>query len=280
VIRIERCQCPPSLNGPESRGGKEAGRAKTHFEAAATRGRTFPFRAYKGEDVREALRRMFGLKCAYCETVYAADGPMTVEHYRPKGGYDLPDGSRQVPGYWWLGSTWTNLLPSCRDCNSERGHDYEGARIKTGKANRFPLADEARRATAPGREADEEPLLLDPTVDDPDEHLEFIDEGVVRAAKDSGGEKLRGRETIDVLGLRRHDLVTVRHAHQEMVDATLKRYLTALRKLDRDEDDFAREILQQAQEELQTFMEDSSPYAGMARQRIRGRLAETGHPLP
>lgn len=280
MIRIERCQCPASLDGPGSRGGKEATRAKGHFEDAATRRGKFTFRAYKGEDVREALRRMFGPKCAYCETVYAADSPMTVEHYRPKGGYDLPDGSRQIPGYWWLGSTWSNLLPSCTDCNTERGHDYEGTRIKTGKANRFPLVDENNRATSPGQETAEEPLLLDPTRDEPDEHLEFIDQGVVRAAKLADGESDRGRETIDVLGLRRHDLVTVRHGHQEMVDATLKRYLSALDKLDREQDDFAMEILEQAKRELDKFMEGSSPYAGMARQRIRERLAEAGHPLP
>lgn len=280
MIRVQRTGCPPSLDGPESRGGRERERARVHFEDPATRNKKFTFRAYKGDDVRAALREMFRLKCAYCETVYAAGNAMTVEHYRPKGGYDLPDGTPQIPGYWWLGTTWTNLLPSCTDCNSERGHDYEGTRRVTGKANRFPLAEEAARATVPGTEGGEEPLLLDPTVDDPGDHLEFIDEGVVRARGDGNGESSHGRETIEVLGLRRPDLVTVRHGHLEVVDATLKRYLSAVEKLDREEDDFARGILEQAQRELTDLMADPAPYAGMARQRIRKRLVDAGHPLP
>jgi uncharacterized protein (TIGR02646 family) len=280
VIRIERCGCPPSLDSPGSSGVKERVRAEKHFGDPATRAKTFTFRAYKRDDVREALRQMFSLKCAYCETVYAADGPMTVEHYRPKGGYDLPNGDLQLPGYWWLGSTWTNLLPSCTDCNSERGHDYEGTKIKTGKGNRFPLVDETRRATSPGNEEHEEPLLLNPTLDDPDDHLEFIDEGVVRAAEGAAGESDRGRETIDVLGLRRRDLVTVRHGHLEKVDAAIERCLLAVEQLDREPGEFARKILLQAKKELKEYMDDSAAYAGMARQRIKRKLEEAGLPLP
>lgn len=280
MIKVERCNCPPSLHTPGSSGDRERVRAEEHFNDPATRTKTFKFRAYKEDDVREALRSMFDLKCAYCETVYAAGGPMNVEHYRPKGGYDLPDGSPQVPGYWWLGSTWTNLLPSCSDCNSERGHDYDGASVKTGKGNRFPLADEGKRATIPGREGEEEPLLLDPTVDDPDDHLEFIDEGVVRAAKGARGESPRGRETIEVLGLRRRDLVTVRHGHLETVDATIERFLLAVDQLDREPGEFARQILRQAKNELREYMGDSAAYAGMARQRIKRKLEEAGLPLP
>ena len=279
MIRVERCQCPPSLDGPSSRGGKERERAEAHFTDPATRGQAFKFRAYKGEDVREALERMFGLKCAYCESIYAATAPMTVEHYRPKGGYDLPNGERQESGYYWLGSAWTNLLPSCTDCNTERGHDYDGTLIKTGKANRFPLVDEAKRVTGPEQENGEEPLLLDPTVDRPENHLEFGDEGVVKATEGPRGEDDRGRETIEVLGLRRPKLVRVREGHLKKVDGTLKRYRRAQSRLDRGLDE-AEEELREAKEELDEFMEGSTPYAGMARQRIRRKLGEEGLPIP
>ncbi len=280
MIRVERGRCPASLDGPDSPGGKERVRAATHFGNPATQAQNFPFRAYGRRDVRAALRQMFDLKCAYCETAYAAGGPLTVEHYRPKGGFDLPNGSRQVPGYWWLGSTWTNLLPSCTDCNSERGHDYDGTRIKTGKANQFPLTDEAGRATRPGEEASEKPLLLDPTVDDPDEHLEFIDEGVVRAARVTNSESGRGRRTIEVLGLRRPDLVTIRFAHLKKVDAAIKRFRSAHNELDRSFTRSSVRKVKEASDELQEFMEDSLPYAGMARQRIKLKLGEEGFSLP
>jgi uncharacterized protein (TIGR02646 family) len=281
MIRIDRGQCPSSLDGPGSAGGKELERAERHFGDPATREEKFPFGAYGKDDVREALRQMFGMKCAYCESVYGPTAPMTVEHYRPKGAYDLPDGTRQKPGYWWLASTWSNLLPSCTDCNSERGHDAEGTPVKMGKANRFPLVDESRRANGPGGERDEEPLLLDPTFDEPDEHLEFIDRGLVRPAEGSGGESNHGKETIEVLGLRRGDLVKARRNHLELVDAAIKRFRGAHNQLDQDpKNQFALEIQAEAIGELQKLMDASTPYAGMARQRIRKKLAAEGFEIP
>lgn len=276
MIRVARGACPPSLEGPASAGAKEAARARAHFENPATSDRKFNFRAYKGPDVRAALEAMFGLKCAYCESVYGATGPMTVEHYRPKGGYELPDGKLQKPGYWWLGSTWTNLLPSCTDCNSERGHDYEEARLVTGKANRFPLVDESMRSRGAGQERDEKPLLLDPTVDDPEVHLEFIEKGVVAAAETDGRECERGGETIEVLGLRRPNLVKVRRDHLRKVEGAIRRYLRAVLRFDREGGVEARAVLVEAVADLQDYMEGSSPYAGMARQRIRRELKRAG----
>lgn len=280
MIKIPRSTCPPSLLGLKSVGRKEAERAKAHFENPVPAGKKFTFRAYKRDDVRAALEDMFGLKCAYCETVYAAGHQMTVEHYRPKGGYSLPNGKLQRPGYWWLGSTWSNLLPSCTDCNSERGQDCEGSKLLSGKANRFPLADETKRARQPGRECDEEPLLLDPTVDEPEEHLEFIEKGVVIAAETNGGESRRGKETIEVLGLRRSRLVKVRRDHMKKVEGAIRRHLRAVRRFDREESPEAHEVLVESVAELKDYMEASSAYAAMARQRIRGELARVGLPLP
>jgi uncharacterized protein (TIGR02646 family) len=279
MIYVPRGPSPTSLDGPESPGGIEAGKATEHFENPGTRLRKFRFQAYGRKDVRAALAQMFDLKCAYCESVYAANAPMIVEHYRPKGGFDLPNGKRQIPGYWWLGSTWTNLLPSCWDCNSERGHDYEGTRRVTGKANRFPLNDERRRATTPGQEHHEDPRLLDPTVDDPDEHLEFVEKGVIKPREQEGEKDRRGDETIEVLGLRRPNLVRVRRDHLKNVEGAIKRYRKALRRVDRNELE-ADEDLGEASDELKEYMEPGAAYAGMARQHIRRELANLGVPLP
>lgn len=123
---------------------------------------------------------MFGDMCAYCEAPYAATTQVDVEHYRPKGGVTGRNGKLVKPDYYWLAATWENLLPSCPDCNREREQKFEDADPrKAGKANKFPLADERRRATRPGQEGRESPLLLDPCCDDPAEHLVFNDRGNV-----------------------------------------------------------------------------------------------------
>ena len=65
----------------------------------------FTFAAYKADDVREALTRLFRGKCAYCESRYAVTQPMDVEHWRPKGGVeeeDVDGKTRLGPGYPWL----------------------------------------------------------------------------------------------------------------------------------------------------------------------------------
>jgi uncharacterized protein (TIGR02646 family) len=280
MINVSRSSCPPSLSGPSSVGVKEAERAKAHFENRVPGQKAFTFRAYKRDDVRAALEGMFGPKCAYCETVYAGGHQMTIDHYRPKGGYELPSGKLQQPGYWWLASTWTNLLPTCTDCNSERGHDIEGSIRVIGKANRFPLADERRRARQPGREAGETPLLLDPTIDEPGDHLEFIGGGVVIAAETGGRESERGAQTIEVLALRRPHLVASRRNHLKKVEGTIRRYLRAVLRFDREGGPEALEALVEAVDDLRDYMDGSTQYAQMGRQWIRRELARAGLPLP
>ncbi|MEB2604778.1 hypothetical protein SB384_34560 [Burkholderia cenocepacia] len=76
---------------------------------------------------------------------------------------------------------WTNLLPSCLDCNRRRKQRTPNAinnlevlyeTMLTGKKDSFPIA--GVRAVAESTEfATEQALLLDPTRDDPSEHLSF-----------------------------------------------------------------------------------------------------------
>lgn len=277
MIKVPRGACPPSLDGVDSAGGKERAKAIAHYADPANAEKSFDFKAYKGNDVIAALQSAFGVKCAYCESRYGAVGPADIEHYRPKGAIELPDGTLQKPGYFWLAADWTNLLPSCIDCNRERGHEYEDGSGVTGKANQFPLVDESQRAAEPGKESGEEPYLLDPTVDDPDEHLEFIDDGLVRGALLDGGESDRGNETIAVLGLRRPHLVGERRDRLLEVDRSVRRFGKAAKRLDEDPtDSYARENLEEAIEELKAAIHPSAQYAGMARQRVRPFLAQVG----
>lgn len=171
-----------------------------------------PFKTYKDKHVVAALKQLFLSKCAYCESRITATAPIEIEHYRPKGRVLEADGKVRK-GYKWLALEWTNLLPSCIDCNRERHQDLVlpgggTARAKGGKACKFPLRDPKRRARKKGDERFEAPLLIDPCEAglDPHVHWWFTDNGSVQAATIGGVMSERGFATIEVTGLHRSGL--------------------------------------------------------------------------
>lgn len=248
---------PKAMDGPESPAARERAKAAEHVAAQRAalargekRGKGFDYRVYKDEGVRAALERLFHGKCAYCESDYAAQAPVDIEHYRPKSGVeDAPDHM----GYWWLAMDWANLLPSCIDCNRRR---YQllplpatgsladlraGANtaLKTGKETAFPVFAGTRAfGTSADPEAEtalERPYLLDPCRDDPGAHLSFLVDApeplaLVLPARTAPGEGLplpqvgaditpdavaphvsaRGAVSIQVYGLNRLGLVQAR----------------------------------------------------------------------
>lgn len=144
------------------------------------------------------LEMLYLKKCAYCESTIGATGFTRVDHYRP------------IAKYRWLALEWSNLLLSCERCN---GH----------KADSFPLRDERKRITKPGKRShlvyspgilDEEPLLLNPELDDPAEHITFTTEGEIK--EKNGSEK--GRTTIDICRLDRDELT---EKYKKQVDKIL-----------------------------------------------------------
>ncbi|CAN7514639.1 hypothetical protein [Mesorhizobium caraganae] len=239
-------QSPP---GALSKRGKdkltELERARNHMQAplaAATARKAFDFSVYKADEVKKRLEALFHGKCAYCESLYASQAPVDVEHYRPKAAVD---GDPNHPGYWWLAMEWTNLLPSCIDCNRRRKQKTPEAlndvallyrTMLTGKMDCFPVQG-TRVSVEAGNIDFEEPLLLDPTRDDPERHLQFVlaegtasglvvpkslanqpvalpdavpDAAAVAAHADGAGLSVRGAVSIQVYGLNRLRLVQER----------------------------------------------------------------------
>ncbi|MDM7932903.1 hypothetical protein [Tabrizicola sp.] len=148
----------------------------------------FAFKLYKSADIRLALEALFHGKCAYCETRYAHQAPVDIEHYRPKGAVE---GDKAHPGYWWLAAAWENLVPSCIDCNRRRTqtlsvpatatfadllatllHGQSQAPALAGKKDSFPVAGQRAHSDRDSLSA-EQPYLLDPTADEPDDHLDY-----------------------------------------------------------------------------------------------------------
>ena len=142
---------------------------------------------YGCKDVKGKLREDQHNKCAYCETGLTGDFG-AVEHYRPKTKYIAEDGTKQL-GYYWLAYDWENLLCSCDKCNS-------AAR----KGNLFPLRDPSARDIANKDISKEVPLIINPAMEDPQEHIGFH-RYVAFAVSTDGVESDKGRCTIDVFDL-------------------------------------------------------------------------------
>jgi uncharacterized protein (TIGR02646 family) len=156
--------------------------------AGGSRATAFEFDGdvYADAAVKSALKRTQFDKCCYCEGRIMAWSPGDVEHFRPKTRVQQRRRAPlQYPGYYWLAYRWENLLFACDICN------------RSNKRNLFPLANPALRCTGPGNPlAQEHPLLVHPVEDDPRDHIRF--KLVVPI-----GHTAEGRETIDVLGLKR-----------------------------------------------------------------------------
>lgn len=228
--RVDRASVaiPESLL-PGGAGSTELIKVKEHISApsppvgADAKKKSFTFTAYKAADVRASLEMLFHGKCAYCETTYAASAPVDIEHYRPKGAV-AEDSSHG--GYWWIAMSWDNLLPSCIDCNRQRGQvlvepssslatlaaTAKPVVSQSGKKDSFPLADTGVRQLAEEIEfTREQALLLNPCSDDPATSLMYsFDAGhPTGLILPTGGveQQIRGAVSIQIYGLNRLKLV-------------------------------------------------------------------------
>jgi hypothetical protein len=249
--------------------------------------RDFAFKAYGDPLLRKALNAIYLYKCAYCESFYGATQPVAVEHYRPKGeviegkivdGDIVKDDVPARPGYYWLAADWTNLLPSCTDCNSRRTQfELDGTEAVRGKGNFFPLKDPKKRATAPAEIQRESPLLLNPATDDPEKHIEFLADppekaGLIRPALTNGKPSILGEASIAVYALDRPQLQQHRIDAAKLVLFTIKQTERALRRhqgspADKD----LKEEYEDCLSELREVLSPSRPYTGMTRQIVRAR---------
>ena len=300
MIRVERPEPHPqsvldALAKPFAKTGKsELELARKYYSRKKRPKKAYNFERYKVFEVVQELQRLFHEKCAYCESNYAAIGPVDVEHFRPKGKVkEAP----KHPGYWWLAAAWSNLLPSCRDCNQLRAQlafdagmtleEFDRARRKepdetSGKGNSFPvrggnwIADETSDLTT------EDPLLINPTLRNPADHLEWVFDwdrtmylweapriaAAVRPRLVNGEDDPYGKASIAVYGLNRAGLVRARMARIDEMRVLCKRVVKNMLRL-RDAQpgqnmDWVHQDLADDKESLLQFAEPPKPYAGMA----------------
>lgn len=167
--------------------------------------------------------KAFRGKCAYCERdVHNQYGD--IDHFRPKGRVTNLDNkpiTKEVagstinhPGYYWLAYDLDNLLLSCIRCNRPNSQ-YS---IKTiGKWDKFPVTSD--HAWEPGEEHAESPLLINPLIEDPCDHIIFDTTGIL------GWHTPKGKMTIDLLGLNEYSLPDLRKERYQLAKAIFSKYI-------------------------------------------------------
>ena len=221
MIHVERGPKPKGFDGRASRWAARF-RDEQRLEAQLTISK---FWARIRSEVRqdaEVLYSAFNGKCAFCESLMAHVSAPHIEHYRPKSQF--PD----------LAFDWENWLLSCGRCNDS-------------KWAHFP-------------ECDGEPCLINPTTEDPAEHVEFLD--FIALARTQ-----RGQETIKLVGLNRSPLEDERSRWLTYINVLLLLWV-------------ASESLAEARELLIWSMQNDAPYAAMTRCYLREKAPRLAHPSP
>ncbi|WP_339613700.1 HNH endonuclease [uncultured Rubinisphaera sp.] len=137
-------------------------------------------------DLRDRLLEQHDGKCGYCGCAIQPVAFPVLEHFYPKSRYPEKVADPE------------NILLVCPVCN-------------TLKADKFPLDEH------------DQPLLLNPNVDDFTDHLEFSEEGTVK------GLTPRGEATIELLQLNREPLV-----EQRKLERLERTFLTRSREVSED----------------------------------------------
>lgn len=115
------------------------------------------------QPIRDAVRSMSDGECAWCGKL-VPDADMEVDHYLPKAHFPR------------LAYCWSVYLPSCGDCNNRRKRDFVPRGLPDDSVHDPALASNSPEGqpyvpnTVLGAL---EHRLVEPTFDDPADHLEF-----------------------------------------------------------------------------------------------------------
>lgn len=197
MIRIQKPATAPAIL--RNRGAQATAALRDLFDSG-TMPSEFDSGIYGAASVKNALRRAQHEKCAFCESPVTHVSYGDVEHLRPKAAVVQNDGDAlERPGYYWLAYDWSNLFLSCQLCNQRF------------KRNLYPLRNPLNRVRSHHDHAHlgaEGPLLIDPSLIDPEQHIHWREE-LPQPAPGSD----QGQPTITIVGLDREELVRVRRAY-------------------------------------------------------------------
>lgn len=198
------------------------GRASALAALATHKERAEYFRKHGSWKVLKSwlIEKSYG-KCWYCEAKLER-AAFDVDHFRPKLGITV-DGAKMPgdSGYYWIAYEWWNFRLSCPRCNRPE-KDSDG--ITYGKANEFPLQDEAKRCCNPGMLIeDESPKLLDPCDKNDWKLLAYGIDGETKPVSNDGEwDCQRARFTIKQLGLNAFSTPEKKRNDWQLIDTLIR----------------------------------------------------------
>jgi uncharacterized protein (TIGR02646 family) len=145
------------------------------------------------QHVREPLSALFCDKCAYCESELKVSTEGEIDQFRPRAEATDLSGEGSPDHYGWLLAEWENLYLTCPACARAKRSIFP---VDGPRADLFAPIEIVR--------ATEKALLLDPCLDDPKDHMNFLSDGFVEPMS------WQGETTIKVLNLNREGLVNAR----------------------------------------------------------------------
>jgi len=252
MIRIKKPRKVPSVL--KNKGRKEKLRICNAYENDGKRDFDFDRKIYADKTVKEALIKAQHDKCFLCESKITHIDYGDVEHFRPKKAFQQNAKEKLIrPGYYWLAYDWKNLFLACKICNQRH------------KKNLFPLANpEARKEVSHLSGLDKEkPLFINPAEENPEEYISFRVDKLIGVVPFAVGGNVRGRATIEGLGLDRLQLCDKRMAFLKPI---LALHEVASMNLPQPESDQAKIILRKI---ITEFTKDSAEYAGMFRAMVK-----------
>nr|WP_321482054.1 AAA family ATPase [uncultured Cohaesibacter sp.] len=151
--------------------------------------------------VRHAFESAFGGCCAYCEKRAPSELERNGENassgligrHRPRMLAQDERGNTDLLSYVWLAYDWENLLWICKTCARNKKNNFF---VHEGRGQPFMSITELREM--------EQERLIDPCIDDPEQHLAFNIDGQITALTELG------KDTIDLLDLASPNLTASR----------------------------------------------------------------------
>jgi hypothetical protein len=201
-------------------------------------------------------------KCWYTEARQEGTD-VDVDHFRPKLRVaELVDSAPPHPGYWWLAFQLDNYRYSCIVANRRR-RDVESDKIG-GKADHFPIWDEAKRAKTPTCDHKEEkPLLIDPCNAGDVALLTFKDDGEVmpRWSENHQYKWKKATKSIDLYHLNHSDFVKARIELRDRIEKICGQAKRLFNKLEAGDADHEL-AYEAALRELLRLRDKRAPYSG------------------
>jgi uncharacterized protein (TIGR02646 family) len=187
----------------------------------------------KNSSVKKTLNDFYYGKCAYCES----KDELQIEHYRPTNGVTE---DKTHDGYYWLEVEWSNLLLSCYACNKQgsKGNHFplfsdESLSIKENRVKNPLFSKQGFPTNHNIKELDEieQPLLINPEVTNPYEHLRINKFGSLKEINNS----IEGKTTREVCKLNRNSVfekrATIINNFVNRIETQLKKRYQAINPL-------------------------------------------------